>query len=351
MKKIVFILIYSLWTTLIFADYKAEYINVDDMVKGYCEELLAKNRQSAPSDLKGSFRFTQDGNAITIEYSAYGTENSKHSDNLYKDLEILVESAISEIKSYWEAIQAEKRKQIQQKEFEQRRAEEARKRAELQKQEAELKLQPKENPVVTTQQIAEYPHKQKEEMASHSYTGIGYRIGDKRIFSDGTSGIIFYLTDDSQHGAVMSLTEGELRWENVRKRGGHDIPELLDMDEYAIRIMDWGKGKSNTGIIINSIGVYSAPAAAWCIQYGQEWYLPSASELYYLLYIANRGQGEYGPIASACLLNGGQALLGSWYWTSTEYNDGREVYNISRTGSVATEDKSYVNAVRAIRLF
>ena len=209
MKKIILISIFLCYSVLLSAEYHTEYINVDDMVKGYCEELLNQCWENAPSNMDAIFRFTQNGNAITLEYTAYGISQRKHSDNLYKDLETLLETSVTEIKSRLIAVQAEEEKQTRLKELEYKKEIEAQNNAIAQKQE----------------EIKEQEALKEATLPIYGTTSItpnlaGDKIGKKKTFNDGSCGIVFYLTSDGKHGAVVSITEMELRWESVRKRGG-----------------------------------------------------------------------------------------------------------------------------------
>lgn len=172
------------------------------------------------------------------------------------------------------------------------------------------------------------------------------QIGAMKVFQDGSKGIVFY-SDGQGHGLVVSLDQTTAQWEQARRsRDCHDIvllPNESDPSSYCIP----GKGLEQTRAIINQIGV-TATAATWCTAHGDGWYLPSAGELFYLLKMANQGQGHNGPISASLVTNGGQPLSG-WYWCSNE-NDQDEAFNISN-GSISSEDKIEALKTVAVRAF
>lgn len=177
---------------------------------------------------------------------------------------------------------------------------------------------------------------------------VSNQIGALKVFSDGSKGIVFY-SDGQGHGLVVSLDQTTAQWEQVRRsRDCHDIvllPNESDPSSYCIP----GKGEEQTRVIINQIGV-TATAATWCTAHGDGWYLPSAGELFYLLKMANEGKGRNGRISAGLVTNGGQPLLGSWYWCSNE-NDKDEAFNVSNGGSISSEDKNESVQTVAVRAF
>ena len=172
-------------------------------------------------------------------------------------------------------------------------------------------------------------------------TGVNdYMLGELRTFSDGTTGIVFYVSDDG-HGLVVSLNEFELQW----SKKNVDIVSIVN--EKSCNKVTF-EGANNTKVIISQLG-NDAIAAVKCQQYGKDWYLPSSGELYTLIKIANKGEGDDGPISKALKKNGGKVIDG-WYWTSSE-NDDDEAFNISDSGSCHTEEKTEKAKVRPIRAF
>ena len=168
-------------------------------------------------------------------------------------------------------------------------------------------------------------------------------------FPDGSQGVIFFVNNEG-HGLAVSLQEENRVWDTNRGRNMQDIPEIPNSESARPFINQIGEGEINTAAILRHLSSYECPAASWCTSLGEGWYLPTASELLYLLKIANEGRGEDGPISRALSTNGGIEIDESWYWTSSE-SERTEAINISKRGSIATEDKDDTNAVRAVRAF
>ena len=173
-------------------------------------------------------------------------------------------------------------------------------------------------------------------------------VGGCLTFDDGSRGIVYYV-DNQGHGLVVSLNSTMAKWENAsKKRDCHDISVLPNED--GTKACTYGMGVHNTAAIINQLGIYNAPAAAWCTSLGEGWYLPSAGELWHLLAVANKPAGAFGSISLMCAAMGGQSFSEKWHWSSTE-NDNDEAINVSISGSMSSEDKVETLCVRAIRAF
>ena len=194
-------------------------------------------------------------------------------------------------------------------------------------------------------------------------------VGDLYTFSDGTKGICFYKTTDG-HGLVVSLDVYSAKWENVKSKSQcNDISVLPN--EKGDKILTFQQGLQNTKYIIQELGEKQAQAAAWCEQYGEGWYLPSAGELWFLFSverindsnnqessekknlfqkISDAMSDKAGPISQALMRNGGQMLTNDWYWSSTE-KDKDEALNVSSNCIISSEYKNEMLMVRAIRAF
>lgn len=168
-------------------------------------------------------------------------------------------------------------------------------------------------------------------------------VGTIKTFDDGTSGIIFYATEDG-HGLVVSLMETSQKWLDARKY--QDISMVPNDENVKSSLIS---GANYTNAILSQLGSSQAPAAAWCKSLGQEWYLPSAGELIYLFKIANLGDNESGPISTALISKGG-GYFSDWYWCSSE-QEKDEAWNISASGRTSSEDKKEELKVRAVRAF
>lgn len=172
-----------------------------------------------------------------------------------------------------------------------------------------------------------------------------YQIGDLYIFSDGSKGIIFYLTGDN-HGLVVSLDVFSAKWENERRaRGCHDVAMLPNEEEGASE-MTFELGYQNTQYIVQALGPSEAPAAEWCTRHGEGWYLPSSGELWYLF----SEKCDIQVINQSLESNGGVELEKAWYWSSTECSD-EEAINVSSKGKMDSEEKSEELNVRAVKAF
>lgn len=171
------------------------------------------------------------------------------------------------------------------------------------------------------------------------------KVGDLYTFSDGSKGIIFYLTSDN-HGLVVSLDVFSAKWENERRaRGCHDVAMLPNEEEGASE-MTFEMGYQNTQYIIKALGPSEAPAAEWCTRHGEGWYLPSSGELWYLF----SENCDITVINQSLKSNGGVELTKAWYWSSTECSD-EEAINVSSKGKMDSEEKSEELNVRAVRAF
>ena len=171
------------------------------------------------------------------------------------------------------------------------------------------------------------------------------QVGDLYTFSDGSKGVIFYLTGDN-HGLVVSLDEFSAKWENERRaRGCHDIA-MLPNEENGVSEMTFGLGYQNTQYIIQALGPSEAPAAEWCTRHGEGWYLPSSGELWYLF----SEKCDISVINQSIESNGGAELTKAWYWSSTECSDEGAI-NVSFKGKMDAEEKTEELNVRAMRAF
>ncbi len=184
---------------------------------------------------------------------------------------------------------------------------------------------------------------------SPALVGKAGEVGSIQTFTDGTRGVIFY-TDGKGHGLVVSLEESKAKWDIAKSRDLYDIIEIPNQNDAFAGVFHIGLGNDYTDAILRHFPAGHCPAAEWCRSLGVDWYLPSASELSYLLKVANDGKGKNGTISSVLQANGGVPLNGGWYWTSSECGR-NEVVNISGSGSVATEEKGEENNVRAIKAF
>ncbi len=171
-------------------------------------------------------------------------------------------------------------------------------------------------------------------------------IGKKKVFADGSVGIVFYY--ENGHGLAVSLDKTTCKWDNKRSnRQCQDIASLPN--EEGTKLMTFNQGEDYTQRIIQNLGT-AATAAQWCTQLGKGWYMPSCGELWYLLEVANQKSDTFGPISKALQNNGGWPLTDGWYWSSSEHNYD-EAINVSSSGRIASEEKTESLHVRAVRSF
>lgn len=203
--------------------------------------------------------------------------------------------------------------------------------------------QEKTTPVVENKIEEEIPdvpiHEEKSE--SPKVVNVGKtRIGDLVSFSDGTTGMVFYIDSDGK-GLVVSLNEGEEPWDYSQRA---DDIEMLQNFESEEEEMTYGLGDGYTKAICASLG-NDGRAALWCRILGEGWYLPSMGEMYILAITV-----KDNPALQAALANYRGGEINGWYWTSSEHNR-KEAWNVSGSGWTSTEKKKEKNKVRAIRTF
>lgn len=171
-------------------------------------------------------------------------------------------------------------------------------------------------------------------------------MGQLMTFDDGSKGIVFYK--NGEHGMVVSLDGNSCLWQNpTRSRDILDITEIPN-DEDDDKNFSPGRGLVFTKSIMSQSQGFglSFPAANWCVNHGNGWYLPSAGELVYLFKVANKN----GEINSALMRAGGNQLTNGWYWSSSEINR-KEAINVSARGWASGEEKTNSVNVRAVHAF
>jgi hypothetical protein len=124
------------------------------------------------------------------------------------------------------------------------------------------------------------------------------KVGDI-ITVNGAVGVVFEVSDDGQHGKVMSVSTTKCTW---------------------------GKAK------------------VWSSRYGNGWRLPNKSEL-------NTIYKKQDILNSALSANGHRTLRNSWHWASKEFSEGRAwVFNMD-DGDSLDETKRMDHYVRAVSAF
>ena len=99
-----------------------------------------------------------------------------------------------------------------------------------------------------------------------------YEIGEF-YNQDGIKGVVCMLSDDRQHGLVISLDEIYLHWSEFRK------PDLrvIGTDNRSDGSVNMEKVAAY--IAENNLSWDDFPAFKWCREKGEGWYLPSIDEL------------------------------------------------------------------------
>lgn len=115
---------------------------------------------------------------------------------------------------------------------------------------------------------------------------------------DGVKGVVVWVSDNKEHGKIVSLDEALVLWSKGTTNTGAKSEE---------------NGKSNTEKVqdLNS-SLEFYPAFKWCVEHGKGWYFPAVSEAYLFL----KAKSVIDPVLTA---NGGKVINKvDWYWTSTE---------------------------------
>lgn len=130
-----------------------------------------------------------------------------------------------------------------------------------------------------------------------------YKVGD--YYDDGVKkGIVFQVSDDGQHGKIISLEQTKLRWCNrstATSKGGNQVTKAHNLDD----------GEVNTDIVMALDGAEDYLAFVWCRQMGKEWYLPSVRELI-AIHAAKK------PINQTIKEQRVDKLSGVWFFSSSE---------------------------------
>ena len=119
---------------------------------------------------------------------------------------------------------------------------------------------------------------------------------------DGVKGVVFYVTEDGTSGYIMSMDETDLPWstENVwancvSRRGQWNTEDML------------------------KLGADKYPAAKWCVEHGEGWYMPSSYEMGLMWTAVSNGthafDHEYAKLYNDKLID---PIKEDYYWTSNE---------------------------------
>lgn len=154
---------------------------------------------------------------------------------------------------------------------------------------------------------------------------------------DGVRGVVFYVENDGKSGLIMSMDQAFLQWstENV----------------WANCISQ--KGEWNTEDMLK-LGEDKYPAAKWCVDHGEGWYMPSSYEMNIMWTAVSDGKhvfdNEFVKLYNDKL---DDPILEDYYWSSNELSEDMAEVVVFIDNSVVCLDpsKSRYFHVRAIRKF
>lgn len=148
-----------------------------------------------------------------------------------------------------------------------------------------------------------------------------YEIGEL-YDRDGVTGIVCSLTDDKQHGLVLSLDEIYLHWSEFRKPelcvvGAENRTNGMDNMERVARYIE-----------ANGLTWDDFPAFKWCRDKGEGWYLPAIDELLTIGHNYNGGTRLQNDRQARNKFNGALKDAGGermdrmvYYFSSTEMDE------------------------------
>jgi hypothetical protein len=160
-------------------------------------------------------------------------------------------------------------------------------------------------------------------------------------------GVVFYLFVEGETGYVAGETHGliaavEDQSSGIRWNNGSNV--ATGTTGTAI-----GKGSANTTAIISAQGAtetsYAAGLARAYTGGGHtDWFLPSKDEL-------NKMYLKRGDINTTAVANGGSDFSTNYYWSSTEYDNGKAWLQNFVNGTQFGYNKGLTDGVRAVRAF
>lgn len=166
-----------------------------------------------------------------------------------------------------------------------------------------------------------------------------YSIGSLIQFEDGSKGVVFHLT--SNGGLAVSLNEKRVPWDS---RKGHkdivNIPNEISANKYYMK----GYAERCTSDMVQIMGAHSNSAAAWSVQYGRKWHLPSVAEMTLLF-----NSSDIDKITNTIQQNGG-VTFSAYYWVCNEHSKDK-AFCINPNKVIQVQSKGINNKVRAVREF
>lgn len=122
---------------------------------------------------------------------------------------------------------------------------------------------------------------------------------------DGVVGVVFRVSDDGTSGYIVSMDEAYLQWST----------ENVQANCFS------GNGKYNTEDMLK-LGADKYPAAKWCVDHGEGWYMPSSKELQWLWDAVSNGTHVYDK-EFITLYNDklDDPISEDYYWSSNETSE------------------------------
>lgn len=165
-------------------------------------------------------------------------------------------------------------------------------------------------------------------------------------------GVVFFVDESGEHGwsVHLDIQAYDINWVSPTYYDyGYDIPSLPNC-EYSLDALNDLDGYGNTLKIRQAHGADWYPAA-WAVDFDNDWYLPAAGQLRWLMAYSYEVNETLHQIGATEFVYGSP----SWFWSSTERGPYHS-YVVSRNGSTANYMKyNYQNTntigVRAIRDF
>lgn len=154
---------------------------------------------------------------------------------------------------------------------------------------------------------------------------------------DGVIGVVFYVNETGTNGYIMSMDEAELQWST----------------EFVWANCISQKGEWNTEDMLK-LGEDKYPAAKWCVDHGEGWYMPSSYEMNLMWDAVSDGKRVFDYEFVKLYNNKLQdPILEDYYWSSNETSEDMAEVVAFIDDSVICLDpmKNRTFNVRAIRKF
>lgn len=153
---------------------------------------------------------------------------------------------------------------------------------------------------------------------------------------DGVKGVVFYVNEDGESGLMMSMDQAALAWSTEN--------ELVGC---------FSSGEYNTEDMLKR-GEDKYPAAKWCVDHGEGWYMPNSADMHKMWTAVSNGKHvfdeEFVKLYNDKL---DDPILEDYYWSSTEiFEEMAEVVVFIDRSVICLESYKYKPfLVRAVRKF